>query len=178
MELFLDGFGDREYIFGNLRYADQLDDYKGFEFVVVGGACLILLGVEVTIHGEPRLTEDLDIVKYGKLKKSLRDLSGVFEFHTAEFYHLYLDGWRDRLYEMNDFENIRVYYLNEVDLLFSKLARGLPKDIEDCVALLSYFEFSVEELEYNFKEWLRCYPNDEELVTYDFRTILRMAGYA
>lgn len=178
MELLLDGFGDREYLLGNLRYADTVDDYKGLEFVIVGGACLILLGVEITIHGEPRLTEDLDVVSYNKLKRSIHDMSRAFEFHPAEFYHLYLEGWRDRMYEMDGFENIGVYYLNEIDLLFSKLARGFPKDIDDCVALLRYFEFSLDELDSSFKEWLLCYPNDEELVTYDFKTILRMAGYA
>lgn len=178
MDVCAGGLGNREYALNNLRFVDTIMEYEGYRFVIVEGACLIVLGVVINMHGEPYFTDELTIEENRKLRKELIELSKAFEFINVEFYNLILVGWEYRLKRVDGFEHIDVYYLDVIDLLFWKIARGTVKDIEDCAALVKYHEFGEEELTNKFNEWFSFYPSDDSCVRDSFDDVMRMAGYA
>lgn len=178
MDVCAGGFGNREYALNNLRIVDTIMEYEGYRFVIVEGACLIVLGVDINMHGEPYFTDELTIEENRKLRKEIIELSKAFEFINVEFYNLILVGWEYRLKRVDGFEHIDVYYLDVIDLLFWKIARGTVKDIEDCAALVKYYEVDEEELTNKFNEWFSFYPSDDSCVRKSFDDVMRMAGYA
>lgn len=171
-------FGNREYTLNNLRFVDTIMEYEGYRFVIVEGASLIVLGVDINMHGEPYFTNELTIEENRKLRKELIELSKAFEFINVEFYNLNLVGWEYRLKRVDGFEHIDVYYLDVIDLLFWKIVRGTVKDIEDCAALVKYYEIGEEELTNKFNEWFSFYTSDDSCVRDSFNDVMRMVGYA
>lgn len=178
MDVCAGGFGNRAYALNNLRFVDTIMEYEGYRFVIVEGASLIVLGVDINMHGEPYFTDELTIEENRKLRKELIELSKAFEFINVEFYNLNLVGWEYRLKRVDGFEHIDVYYLDVIDLLFWKIVRGTVKDIEDCAALVKYYEIGEEELTNKFNEWFSFYTSDDSCVRDSFNDVMRMVGYA
>lgn len=178
MDVCSGGFGNSDYALTNLRFIDKVGDYEGYRFVIVEGACLIVLGVDINMHGEPYLTDELTIDEHRKLREELIELSKAFEFINVEFYNLILVGWEYRLKRVDGFEYIDVYYLDVIDLLFWKLVRGTVKDIEDCEAMIKFYFIEEDELRNRFNGWYRFYPDDDLYVREYFDDVMRLVGYA
>lgn len=166
---------DKKDVLDTLKWIDEklngINIDKKVDVILVGGGCLLLHDIENDVNGKMRYTGDIDCIQ-----NDFADLLIKFylDVNTAEFYHLYLDGWEDRLYELDGFKNIKVYLLNEWDLFFSKLAGGREKDVNDCIMLARFYSMEVSKLKELFEEWILFYPSNEYLVRSNFEYIIRV----
>lgn len=105
--------------------------------VIVGGAACILQ-YEVN-----RYTEDIDVV-VGDFRGFDLQQFGISLVHK-DFLNL-PDEFVDRLHPVEGFKKIKVFTLDAIDIILTKLGRGNPKDIEDCKEVMRSSQINIPKL--------------------------------
>jgi len=167
---------DREKILQKLKSFDEFcgENNLSGNLILIGGAALILN------FGSSRGTMDIDSLDVG-----LKDFLSTMKWFDLEQFGISLinkdflnlpDDFLDRIKVVKGFEHIGVYTLGSIDLILSKLGRGNPKDLEDCILIVEKMDDGeIERLKEIFEDWKIDYVGNERRLVEAFEFI--MEGY-
>ncbi|HUW64518.1 MAG TPA: DUF6036 family nucleotidyltransferase [Spirochaetia bacterium] len=160
---------DRNLIVEKLRRLDEECELLEFRMsLVLSGGAAMVLGYHC-----PRVTYDIDTLS--KVPHSLLDKYGI-DITTKDFLNL-PDEYTERIIEQKlGFHNLRVYILNPIDLILSKIGRGSGKDIDDCCYLIKSNKVNVAELITVYEDWKQDYIGSERRLEGTFAHILGRCG--